>query len=157
IGDVVDIRSHFDPDAARFTVRVTAHVYPEMFAEDGPVPTAIDAEYRRKTVDAFVAHGLRAQLQSGSLLTGALFVAVDFFPDAAPYTVDWSKTPVRFPTTPGTLQATEATLVKIVNKLDKIPLDKIGDDLSKSLVQLDETLQSAHRTVDTADKMIAPD
>ena len=31
---------------------------------------------------------------SGSLLTGALFVAFDFFPDAPPATIDWSQDPV---------------------------------------------------------------
>jgi paraquat-inducible protein B len=156
IGEVTDIRSHFDQAKAEFSVWVTVHVYPETFGGEAIEGTA-DPETRRKTIDAFLARGLRAQLRSGSLLTGAMFVAVDFFPDAAPVTVDWAQTPLRFPTTPGELEATEATLVRIVNKLDKIPLEKIGDEVSKALVELNLTLDSARRTLDTADKMIAPD
>jgi paraquat-inducible protein B len=156
IGDVVDMRAHFDPAAGAFTILVTVHVYPELFAQHSDaMPT--DLETRHKAVDSFVAHGLRAQLQTGSLITGGMFIALDFFPDATPATIDWSQQPVRFPTTPGELEAVEAKLVHIVSKLDKIPLEKIGDELSMALVHLDQTLVSAHQTVDTADKMIAPD
>ena len=55
-----------------------------------------------------MAHGVRAQLRTGNLLTGAVFVAFDYFPGAPPATVDWSQRPVRLPTIPGQLEATEA-------------------------------------------------
>ena len=94
-------------------------------------------------IDDLVAHGVRAQLRSGSLLTGALYVAIDFFPDAPPATLDWSETPAAFPTVPGELEAIEANLASIVKKIDEMPLKAIGNDVSKALVELDRTLASA--------------
>lgn len=160
VGNVTDIRSQFDNRTKEFWVLVLADVYPEMLGGDVQM---IDlhapggAERRRERLDALTAHGLRAQLQSGSLLTGALYVALDFFPDAPPATIDWTATPPRFPTTPGTLEGIEAALTRIVNKLDKIPLDAIGDELKLTLVGARQTLGSAQRTLDGAGKAIAPD
>src|SRR5262249_38655086 len=101
--------------------------------------------------------GLRAQLRSGSLLTGSMYVALDLFPDAAPATLDWSKTPVEFPVQPGQLEEVETQLTNIVKKLDKLPLEKIGDDVTKVLAQLDTTLVSGRKTLDTANGAIGPD
>ena len=113
-------------------------------------PGADIASMRRKLIDALVAHGVRAQLRTGSLLTGALFVAFEFVPDAPPATVDWSQQPPRLPTTPGQLEAIEAQLANIVKKLDELPLKAIGDDVRKAVVELDRTLVSARGTLDSA-------
>jgi paraquat-inducible protein B len=105
---------------------------------------------RRKLIDSLVSHGVRAQLRSGSLLTGALYVAFDFVPGAPPATVDWSQTPARLPTVPGQLQATEATVENIIKKLDKMPLEQIGENVRQSLADLDLTLVSARGTLVSA-------
>jgi paraquat-inducible protein B len=97
-----------------------------------------------------VAHGVRAQLQTGNLLTGSAFVAFDFFHGAPPAAVDWSQNPPQLPTTPGQLEAVEAGLGNIVAKLNKMPLQQIGENLQKSLADLDLTLVSARGTLDGA-------
>jgi paraquat-inducible protein B len=102
---------------------------------------------RRKLIDSLVAHGVRAQLSTGNLLTGATYVSLDFFPGAPPATVDWSQKPVQLPTTPGQFQATEATVENIIKKLDKVPFQEIGEDLHKAIAQLDTTLVSAQGTL----------
>ena len=158
IGEVADMRSMYDPKTSDFGVLVTLDVYPEMLGVptvDLSTPGGLAAH--RQRIDGLVAHGLRAQMRSGSLLTGSLYVALDFFPDAPPASLDWTRTPVELPTQPGDIEAVEATLMKIVKKLDKLPIDKIGDDVTKALVQLDQTLASGRRTLDTADSAIAPD
>jgi paraquat-inducible protein B len=99
-------------------------------------------------VDSLVAHGVRAQLRTGSLLTGALFVAFDFFPGAKPATVDWSHNPPAFPTVPGQLEAIEASVAEIIKKVNQMPLQQIGDGLNKTLSDLDLTLVSARGTLD---------
>jgi paraquat-inducible protein B len=159
VGEVVDMRARFVPGTSDFSMLVVLHVYPEMFGVDDLIdPSAPDAAaQRRRRADALVAHGLRAQIRSGSLLTGALYVALDFFPDAAPFTLDWSKDPVELAVVPGELEVVEATLVNIVKKLDKLPLEQIGGDVRRVLAELDQTLASGRRTLDTADGAIAPD
>jgi paraquat-inducible protein B len=84
------------------------------------------------------------------LLTGSAFIAFDFFPAVTSATVDWSQNPPQLPTTPGQLEATEASLGNIVKKLDKMPLQKIGDNLQRSLGDLDLTLVSARGTLENA-------
>jgi paraquat-inducible protein B len=86
----------------------------------------------------------------GNLLTGAAFIAFDFFPGAPAATVDWSQNPPRLPTTPGQLEAVEASVTDILKKLDKMPLQQIGDNLQKSLAQLDLTLVTARATLENA-------
>ena len=105
---------------------------------------------RRKLIDALVAHGVRAQLRTGNLLTGAVFVALDFFPGAPPATVDWSQTPVQLPTIPGQLQVMETKVTDIINKLDKMPLQQIGDELTTAIAELDQTLVAARGTLVSA-------
>jgi paraquat-inducible protein B len=166
IGEVMDIRVHIDVKNLTVAVPVTIHVYPQLLglSEAEERAAIVDPALHRQRIDLMVERGLRAQLRSGSLLTGALLVALDFFPDAPRVTVDWSQEPVQLPTQPGQIEAIEANLVDIVKKLDKLPLDAIGDDLRKVLAQLDQTLASAHgtfgnadRTLGNVDKVLAPD
>jgi len=159
IGEVADMHPEFDPKTADFSIVVVLHIYPVMLGVADVVdPSAPDAvAIRRQRAEALVAHGLRAQIRSGSFLTGSLYVALDFFPDAPPFTIDWSQQPPQLAVVPGSLEAVETKLIKVVEKLDKFPLDRIGDDLRKVLAELDLTLESGRRTLDTADGAIGPD
>jgi paraquat-inducible protein B len=158
VGEVVDVAAQVDPKTFEFSVPVTIQLDAQRLGVKVLEPEpGVDLEaVRRKLVDTLVARGVRAQLQTGNLLTGALFVAIDFFPDAAPAKVDWSKHPVELPTIPGELQAIEANVVSIIKKLDEIPYKAIGEDLRKAIVELDRTLASARGTFDSATTMIEP-
>lgn len=158
IGDVVDVTGVLDPTTIDFSVRVTVRLDLKRFGAEirDPGSTVDQEALRRKTIDALISHGVRAQLQSGSLLTGALFVAFDFFPDAPPATVDWSQQLVALPTIPGTLETLEANVEGIVKKLGQIDFKAIGADVQKALVDLDATLVSVRGTVDDAGALIAP-
>jgi paraquat-inducible protein B len=105
---------------------------------------------RRRLIDSLVAHGVRAQLSTGNLLTGAAYVSLDFFPGAPRAAVDWSQEPPQLPTTQGQFQATEATVENIIKKLDNVPFQEIGVDLKKAINQLDETLVVAQGTLGSA-------
>lgn len=95
--------------------------------------------------------GLRAQLRSGSLLTGQLYVAVDYFPNVPKATIDWSQDPPELPVVPSTLPDIEAKLSGIVAKLDKLPLEAIGNDLKNVLATLNQTLKDADKVVNHFD------
>ena len=159
IGHVVALDAQVDVKTFEFSVPVTVIVDATRFGVKVVElePGADLATVRRKLLENFVAHGARAQLRSGSLLTGAMYVAIDFFPDASAVTMDWSRKPVEFPTVPGELEGIEASITKIVKKLDTVPIQAIGDDLKKAIVHLDETLVSARGTFDSATRLVAPD
>lgn len=159
VGEVVQIQAQLDAKTFEFTVPVTVDLDAQRLGVEllDVAPGADLSALRRKLIDSLVARGLRAQLRSGSLVTGAMYVALDFFPDAAPATVDWSKSPVAIPTVPGELEAIEASVVNIIKKLDRLPLEEIGEDVRSAIVDLDHTLQGARTTLDSANKLIAPD
>jgi paraquat-inducible protein B len=116
-----------------------------------------DIQKRHAFVEAMVEkRGLRAQLRSGNLITGQLYVAFDFFPGARPAKINWSRDPVEFPVVPSTVQDIEAKLTNIVAKLEKLPLDEIGNELRKTLVSLDQTLKDAGQAVNRIDADVTP-
>jgi len=101
--------------------------------------------------------GLRAQLRSGSLLTGQLYVALDLFPDVPRAKIDWTQAEPTLPVVPSTLPDLEAKITNILAKLDNLPLEAIGSDLSKALATLDQTLQSTDKLVSGLDGKLMPE
>jgi len=156
VGEVVDVAAQVNATTFEFSAPVTITLdATRLGVKIVDMPTGTDLATRRKQLmESFVAHGVRAQLRSGNLLTGALFVAFDFFPDAPPATIDWSQKPVELPTIPGELQALEASAASIIRKLDQVPYKGIGDDLQKTIAELDRTLVSARGTLDKADALV---
>jgi paraquat-inducible protein B len=152
IGEVAEVRARIDLKTLEFAVPVTINLDAQRLGVK-VVGLKSQAEYaamRIKLFDSLVARGVRAQLRTGNLLTGSVFVAFDFFPGAPPATVDWSQTPVQLPTIPGQLQVMQAKVTGIINKLDKMPLEQIGDNLRKAIADLDLTLVSARGTLASA-------
>jgi paraquat-inducible protein B len=152
IGEVADVRAQIDLKTFAFSVPVTIHLDPRRLGVNVlDVRPGVDLEtMRRKLIDSLVNHGVRAQLRTGNLLTGALYVAFDFSPGALPVTVDWSRKPVQLPTVPGQLQATEATIEDIIKKVDQMPLKEIGVNVRQAIADLDLTLVSARGTLVSA-------
>jgi paraquat-inducible protein B len=159
IGEVVSIEAQLDVKAYKFSAPVTIDLDAQRLGvklDNMPAGTDL-ASLRKEIFERLVAGGVRAQLRSGNLLTGAKFVAFDFFPDAPPASIDWSRKPIQLPTIPGDLQAIEAQVTGIIKKIDQLPLKEIGQDLRKTIVELDKTLAGVRTTLDNADKLIQPD
>lgn len=156
IGEVTAVRAQFDERLARFTVPVDIRVDPFSMGVrlvGGMVEENTGAAHRR-LIDGLVARGLRAQLRSASLLTGSLMIAVDVFPNAAPALVDWGTDPPLFPSVPGQIEQIEASVVNIIKKIDKMPIDGIGENLKQALVGLEQTLASARGTFGGVDRTL---
>ena len=102
-------------------------------------------------------HGVRAQLKTGNLLTGQLFVSLDFYPRAKPATINWDSRPPEFPTIPGSLVGVEENIVAISNRLAKVPFDAIGQDLRGSLESLNRTLANVGQLATNVDRDVTPE
>ena len=126
--------------------RVVIAVYPQRFldilANPGELTGGkpLSPSVRHAFVDQLVAKGLRAQLRTGSMLTGQLYIALDYIPNAATARVDWQSSPPEFPVARGGLTDIEAKLTSILGKLDALPVAAIGDDLKRSLATLADAL-----------------
>jgi paraquat-inducible protein B len=105
----------------------------------------MDEESRRARWDVMVARGLRGQLKTGNLLTGQLYVDLDFLPGEPEAAIDWTHTPPVLPTAPGGLEELQTSISSIVRKIDKMPLEEIGVDLRKSVATLNRTLDSTDK------------
>jgi paraquat-inducible protein B len=156
VGEVSGIHVAHDARTREVNMLVEMRIYPERLRSRvvGAVP---DPREYRAILDEMVAHGLRAQLTSGNMLTGQLIVALDFFPHAPKANVDWALSPPRFPTTPGSLVELQATLMRIVKKLENLPLDELAGDVRQTMQTLDATLKDADRMIRRVDKDILPE
>jgi paraquat-inducible protein B len=98
-------------------------------------------------VGTLVNRGLRAQPRSASLLTGKLYVALDFLPTSPRARFDASIRPLELPTVNGTFQELEAGVGRLVTKVNDLPLEQITADLHTDLKDLHETLSELHTRV----------
>jgi paraquat-inducible protein B len=158
VGEVTRIRAMLDHAGRKIRMAVRIRFYPDRLkyiSADKNLPSDIDDH--RKLLDRLVANGFRAQLQSGSLLTGQLFVALDFFPNAPPARIIWQDNPPELPTISGNMAQLQATLMKIVQKLEKLPLENLGTDLHRSLNSLDAALTSANSLMQNLDANLVPE
>jgi paraquat-inducible protein B len=154
IGEVAALNMELDAATSEVGMVVHVYLYPERFRRrNAGAQLAMDS---KATLDAMVARGLRAQLRTGNLLTGQLYVALDFFPKAPKAKLDWNSKPVELPVMPASLQELQATLAEITKKLEKVPFEGIGTDLRQTLQSLDRTLQNTDKLVQRVDKEVAP-
>jgi len=173
IGRVRNIALQYDVKRKRFPAEVTAEIYPLRL---GPVRLALledaggasDATILQK----LAAAGMRAQLRTGNLLTGQLYVALDFIPGPARDAPVGDDGVVRMPTAPGTLSELQPQIAEIVAKVSKVPFDEIGRDLrktlgsaskaidqlspdaQKTLAEVQRTLQQAQATFESLDRNV---
>jgi paraquat-inducible protein B len=183
LGEVAAINTRFDPVTRKFSIPVEILIYPERFTsryEPGGsggsggagVPGGRLQGDRRELTEWLVEHGMRAQLRTGNLLTGQLYIALDFFPNAAKAKMDWSRKPPEIPTVPGGLQSLQDSMTSLVAKLNKIPFEAIGNeahqtlrDASMLIKRLDtevapqarQTLAAAQAALNSANSALQPD
>jgi paraquat-inducible protein B len=157
IGEVKNIMTGLDAKTSEWRFPVDVAVFPGRLRartrEGMAAPTPAEQKAR---IDKYVEDGLRAQLKTGSLLTGQMYIGLEIFPRAAPAKIDWTKSPPEFPTQPGTMVALQATLMNISKKLENMPIEQISGDLRQALQSLNRTLVSADQAVKRMDKDVAP-
>ena len=114
-------------------------------------------EDQRRRIDPMVRRGFRAQLRSSSLLTGQLYVALDFIKNAPAAHIDWHTTPPTMPTAPGSLDSLQDSLASVAKKLDAIPYDQLAADLHRDLGDLDSSLKHVDDLVQHLDSGVVPE
>jgi paraquat-inducible protein B len=167
VGEVTNVGLTFDPATLVFRPRVLITFFPDrLIAQLSPQSqasadksmTQLTPEARMRMMRRIVEEqGLRAQLQTGSLLTGELYVAFEFFPSAPKVKVDWGKDPIELPTVPGALANIQAKINSILTKIDSMPIDAIGSEVKSALATLDQTLKDANTLVTHVDVQLVPE
>jgi paraquat-inducible protein B len=151
IGSVVAVDLGYDRQSKSFPVIVTAKLYPRRMGQAYEALTAQGKTESVETLAVFVGtlveRGLRAQPRSASLLTGKLYIALDFLPASPRTAFDASIRPLELPTANGTFQELEASVGQLVKKVNDLPLEQIAADLHTDLTDLHETLGELHGRV----------
>ena len=138
IGRVTDVRLAYDADKDIVVAPVRYEVEPERVVGVGVRVYKTDAE----SVEALLKAGLRASLQSTSLITGQQVVALDFVTDAPPATLTKEGEDFVLPTTEGGGFAGLASSANdLLNKVSTIPFDQIGKSLGGILKSVNDATQ----------------
>jgi paraquat-inducible protein B len=131
VGEVADVRLEFDEKKLAFRIPVLMAIEPERIAVRGDLKIN-----RAELVSKLVAKGLRAQLRTGVLLTGQLYVNLSMFPGAQPQELAHSGSYPVIPTVPGATEEITAGIASFVSRLEKLPVEEIGQELNASLRQI---------------------
>ena len=151
LGEVVDMKLVFDYNKMAFRIPIVVEIEPERLTTTGKETTS-----RRKGMEILVEKGLRAQLKQGSLLTGKLYIDMDIHPDEPPQTIKYDGEYPELPTIPTPLEEITKSVTKIVDKLDRIPLEQIGNDLRDTMAHLNKSTEQLQKLMQNLDEKVAP-
>jgi paraquat-inducible protein B len=144
VGSVKDIRLQLEREKEP-KIPVIIEIDLEKFAARGAsqaVRTAADREALQRVI---VERGLRGQLEMESLVTGLLYVSLDFFPGTPINLVQGPDGDYKYPeipTLPTALEQAKDAATRILNKLEEI-------DFKRLIASLDETVNGIKRTVNS--------
>ena len=175
LGEVRSVGVEFDPVRKNFRMPVLVDLYPGRLGQRFRQSLAADPNpdaAGTALMERMVSRGLRAQLRTGNLLTGQLYVALDFFPNAPAAKVDLAASPLELPTVPNSLDELQTQLASIARKLDRVPFDDIGNNLNGALKnanalfkrldgqvvpEMRDTLTAAKQTFGAAEQVLQKD
>jgi paraquat-inducible protein B len=112
LGRVIDVGIRFDPQSKTFEIPVIIEIRPGVIGKFSPAPKP-DVELMQSLIDA----GLRARLESASLVTGQQVVQLNFFP-GTPARLEKTDLPyLQIPTIPSPTQQIMSSVDVAANDL----------------------------------------
>lgn len=140
IGSVARILLSFGPEMQRPRIPVVISIDRERLADDFGLTSFTGS---RKQVEDLVQRGLRAQLQSQSLVTGILFVELSMRPGTRARLVKENPTGYpQIPTLPNTLQQATRVLNELLSELEKVDFEKLFDSIQQTVQGIDDLANS---------------
>lgn len=132
-----------------------------------PVLVRIESERLKKSVrdklnldeelEKSLAMGLSASLKTGNLLTGALYIDLDFYPQSKGKRAALPKVdgyPV-LPTVNGGLTQIQQKLMAVLDKVNNLPLNPMLDQATKTLAESQSTLREMQKTLASLNRITA--
>jgi len=156
VGRITAIEVHHDAQRGRFPAEVQAEIYPlrlgparEQLLMNENAPQRPDARVLQRLVES----GLRAQVRTGNLLTGQLYVALEVVGPKG-RSIDESQELLTVPSVPATFSDTQQQLADIVKRLSRVEFDRLGTDVQSTLASLRHSSEQLQLTLASADAMI---
>ena len=105
-------------------------------------------------VDA-VAGGLRASLATGNLLTGSLYIDLDFYDNVAPAEVQALGEWILLPTVEAGIAQIERQVSTVLEKLQSLPVEEAVVVATQTLENISAAVKTADRTLLEANQLLA--
>lgn len=167
IGSVKEISLELDQKFSRLLKPVVVEIDPEVVLDSSgnPFQTSSSLEARQKNADKLIAAGLRAQLQTQSLLTGLLYIECNFFPNqpAILRGINYRGLP-ELPSIPTTVDQIKNTAEEMFTRFRQLPIEAIVNNLSVTMKEVSGLLTSddlkknraaLSRTLSETEKLVA--
>jgi paraquat-inducible protein B len=165
IGTVTDVSLAWQEAVNGLVVQARLELEPERVS---PIGAASGEPTRQVSLEELVESGLRAQLKTASLLTGELYVDLDFRAEAEAGAMRTVRGLPVIPSVPTELETLSASLAGILEKLAALPLEPLveelrrtaraagdlaqGEKVGRALDGLLATLDSLRRTASVAEE-----
>lgn len=149
---VEELVGEFDAKAGATPIPVLIRI------EHGRLREHVDEEVVEAIAQSFLMNiekGLRASLATASLISGALYITLDFYPDEEFKTAGEFAGITTIPTVKSGIAQIERQVSKTLEKINALPLDRTVRTANKALRQLDRTLASARKALDSVDAILA--
>jgi paraquat-inducible protein B len=106
----------------------------------GDTPEAV--AQLKSAIELAVSNGFRGSLETGNLITGALYVGFDYYPDAEPVEVGEYEGHPEIPTIESGLAQLAKKVAGFLDQLNSLPLDETVGSVNAAVAQLDGTLKT---------------
>ncbi len=143
IGVVSDIAVNLNPKTLEIKIPVLIEIQPERITTPQLVQAHV-LEDKYAIMKHMVKRGLRAQLVTGSLLTGQLFVALDFYQNLPEKELIMTGKYPEIPAIPAAMDELRRTVTDVMAEIRRLPLDKIAQEIL-------ETVEGGNRLVNSPD------
>ena len=101
----------------------------------------------QESITAGVTNGMRASLESGSILTGAKYVNIDYFEEVEEASLGSFMEYTTIPTLETGLGQLEQKLAAIMDKINNLPLEDTVGGANEAIATLNETLGSLNAVI----------
>ncbi len=125
LGEVVDIAAEYNPETLEVTIPVVIEIEPERLTS----LEVVDSQEPLVVAKKMIARGLRAKLEVGSLLTGQLYVDLEFYPDAPKKELIVTGKYPEMPTLSSTMDQFKSTATSLLAQIRQLPLEEIAKEL----------------------------
>jgi paraquat-inducible protein B len=139
VGTVAAIVLQMDMDQHRLMKPVILDIVPGTIVNPNgePIQPALSDDERHRRVTKLIEAGLRARLETQSLLTGLLYVDLDFYPAFTPRLTGLTyKDLPEVPSVPTTTEEVKNALEQTLQKIKDMPIDAMVQNLNATLIDI---------------------
>ena len=141
VGEVSSVSLDYDRATENIRIPVRIDIEPQRLVPGGFTAAELATTEHRGMAE-LVKRGLRAQLQTGNLLTGELFVDLTFAAAAPPAQLDTTGPVPIIPSVPATIEALQASATAIMSKVAALPVEQLIGSLTKTAAGLEAIISA---------------